>query len=88
MAQPQRMKELLGIGETAVALGVTRRTINNLIARGELPSVRYGQRRQVPRRAVEAMLGHPLQEGQVALLKVAAASLYRQERHLPAKEAA
>lgn len=87
MAQP-RIKELLGIAEAAVALGVTRRTIHNLIARGELPSVRYGQRRQVPRRAVEKMLGHVLQEGQIELLKVAAASLYRQERRLPAKEAA
>jgi excisionase family DNA binding protein len=43
-------------GELAASLGVTRQHINNLIARGEIPSVKLGRRRLIPARAVAALL--------------------------------
>lgn len=42
--------------ELADALGVTRQHIQNLIARGEVPSIKLGRRRLIPARVVENLL--------------------------------
>jgi excisionase family DNA binding protein len=46
----------LSVDEAASLLGVSRDLVYDLIARGELPSVRLGRRIVVPRRALEATL--------------------------------
>lgn len=42
--------------EFAAAFGCTRQHVQNLIARGELPSIKLGRLRRIPRAAVEALL--------------------------------
>lgn len=42
--------------ELADSLGCTRQHIQNLIARGGIPSVKLGRRRLIPRAAVDALL--------------------------------
>jgi excisionase family DNA binding protein len=42
--------------ELAAALGCTRQHVQNLIARGELPSVKFGRKRLIPRHVVEELL--------------------------------
>ena len=42
--------------ELAQRVGCTRQHIQNLIARGELPSVKLGRRRLIPRHVVDALL--------------------------------
>jgi excisionase family DNA binding protein len=44
--------------EAAAALGCTRQHIQNLIARGELASVKLGRRRLIPRQVLTDLLGH------------------------------
>lgn len=44
------------INETADLLGVSRRTVYELIARGELRSVRIGARQRVPAAELERLL--------------------------------
>ncbi|MGH9151160.1 MAG: helix-turn-helix domain-containing protein [Acidimicrobiales bacterium] len=43
--------------EIAHALGCTRQHIQNLIGRGELPSVKLGRKRLIPRHVVDELLG-------------------------------
>lgn len=42
--------------EVAPMLGCTRQHINNMIARGELRSVKLGRRRLIPASAIDALL--------------------------------
>ena len=42
--------------EVAAALGVCRQHVHNLIARGEIPSVKLGRRRLVRRAVLDALL--------------------------------
>jgi excisionase family DNA binding protein len=42
--------------EVAVALGVTRAHVQNLIARGELPSFKLGARRLIPADVVHRLM--------------------------------
>lgn len=42
--------------EFAAAVGCTRQHVQNLIARGELKSVKLGRKRLIPRQVVEELL--------------------------------
>jgi excisionase family DNA binding protein len=42
--------------EFAAAFGCTRQHVQNLIARGEIPSIKLGRLRRIPRAAVDALL--------------------------------
>ena len=44
------------VEEAATLLGISRALAYELVARGELPSLRLGRRIVVPRRALEAMV--------------------------------
>src|SRR5438874_11596004 len=46
----------LSVGQAAKLLGISRAFAYELVARGELPSLRLGRRIVVPRRALEALL--------------------------------
>jgi excisionase family DNA binding protein len=46
----------LKVEEAAEALGISRALAYELVARGEIPSLRLGRRIVVPRRGLEAML--------------------------------
>ena len=46
----------LTVEEAAQLLGISRALGYELVARGELPSIRLGRRIVVPRRALEVML--------------------------------
>ena len=46
----------LTVMEAAEVLGISRTLAYELVARGELPSLRMGRRIVVPRRALEALL--------------------------------
>ncbi len=46
----------LSIAETARRLGISRGLAYELVARGELPSLRLGRRIVVPRRALERLV--------------------------------
>jgi excisionase family DNA binding protein len=47
----------LKVEEAAEILGISRALAYELVARGELPSLRLGRRIVVPRRALEEMVG-------------------------------
>ena len=47
---------VLSVTEAAGLLGISRGLAYELVARGELPSLRLGRRIVVPRRALEALL--------------------------------
>jgi excisionase family DNA binding protein len=53
-ADPSRLA--LSIAETAVALGVSKRHVEKLVATGELPSRTFGRRRLVSVTALEKLL--------------------------------
>ena len=53
---------LLTIAQAAVALAVSERTIENLISRSELISVRVGRCRRVPRSALETYIARLVDE--------------------------
>lgn len=47
---------VLSVTEAAAALGISRAHAYELVARGELPSLRLGRRIVVPRRGLERLL--------------------------------
>ena len=47
---------VLSVTEAAVALGISRAHAYELVARGQLPSLRLGRRIVVPRRGLERLL--------------------------------
>jgi excisionase family DNA binding protein len=49
-------REVLEVEEAAALMRVTKNTAYELIAKGEIPSVRLGRLIRVPRRALLAML--------------------------------
>lgn len=53
---------VLSVAEAATALGVSDDLIYELAARGELPCLRVGRRRVIPRRAVEALVDKAMNE--------------------------
>lgn len=52
----------LDLDEVADILGVSRRTVDTLIADGELPSLKIRRCRRVPRRALEAFISARAEE--------------------------
>lgn len=46
----------LSIDEVAEILAISRGLVYGLVARGELPSIRFGRRILVPRRAVDELV--------------------------------
>jgi excisionase family DNA binding protein len=57
VAAPTTDTERLGYSpaEFAAAFGCTRQHVQNLIARGELPSIKLGRLRRIPASVVDAM---------------------------------
>ena len=53
---------VLSIREAAEALGVSDDLVYEMTARGEIPCLRLGRRRVIPRRAVELMIERSLEE--------------------------
>jgi excisionase family DNA binding protein len=49
----------LSVPETAALLGISRALAYQLVARGELPSLRLGGRILVPRQALERLIAEP-----------------------------
>lgn len=47
---------VMSVAEAATALGVSDDLLYEVVARGELPSLRFGRRRVIPRRAVELLV--------------------------------
>ena len=52
----ERERLTMTVEEAADALGISRALAYELVARGELPSLRLGRRIVVPRRALEALV--------------------------------
>lgn len=46
----------LSIDEVAEILGISRGLVYGLVARGELPSIRFGRRILVPKKAVDELV--------------------------------
>ena len=55
--EDERGRLVWSVDETARRLGISRAHAYELIARGDLPSLRLGRRIVVPVRAIEALLG-------------------------------
>ena len=53
----ERNRLTLSVPETAKLLGISRALAYQLVARGELPSLRLGRRIVVPRAALERFIG-------------------------------
>lgn len=51
-----RETELLRVEQVAVALGVHRSTVFELLRKGELPVLRIGRSVRIPRRALQAWI--------------------------------
>lgn len=61
MTAPTDREDLvLSIRDAAKVLGVSDDLVYELVARGEIPCLRLGRRRLIPRRAVELMIEHAL----------------------------
>jgi len=61
--------------EAAGRLGVSRRTVDRLVASGDLPTVRVRDRSRIPIDALDAYYRRLLVEGETAAAKKKAASL-------------
>ena len=60
---PPEQRDTVGVETTANLLGISRRTIYELISTGELQSVKVRGRRLIPRRAREQLIERLLAEG-------------------------
>jgi excisionase family DNA binding protein len=60
---PLNERLALSVEEAGALLGISRDLAYDLVARGELPSVRLGRRLVVPRRALEEALVRWLETG-------------------------
>lgn len=63
-----REELVLSIRDVADVLGVSDDLVYELVARGEIPCIRRGRRRLIPRRAVELMIERSLETFDVDLL--------------------
>lgn len=59
-APSDREELVLSIRDVAKLLGVSDDLVYELVARGEIPCLRLGRRRLIPRRAVELMIERSL----------------------------
>jgi excisionase family DNA binding protein len=73
----ERDRLVLTIAEAAEVLGISRAFAYELATRGELPVIRLGRRRLVPRKALLAMLGEDMVPPPSERQPVVPASLYR-----------
>jgi excisionase family DNA binding protein len=48
-------RRFLGVAETALVLGIGKRTLERAIAEGRFPAVRVGRRLVIPERAIDLM---------------------------------
>lgn len=55
--------QLLTVGEVAQILRISRTSVHNLIARGELPALRFGRTVRIPATAIVRMVEKCLEEG-------------------------
>lgn len=56
--------EALSIADVSTRLGLSERTVHRLIAKGEMPSVRFGRRRLIPTAALaEKLAGNGVKKG-------------------------
>ena len=60
---PPEQRDAVGVETTANLLGVSRRTIYELISTGEIQSVKVRGRRLIPRRAREDLIERLLADG-------------------------
>jgi excisionase family DNA binding protein len=58
-AMDKREPLTVSVVDAAELLGISRAFAYELVARGELPSVRLGRRVVIPRRALEALVEQP-----------------------------
>lgn len=72
-----RDRLVLTIAEAADVLGISRAFAYELAARGEIPILRLGRRRLVPRRALLAMVGEEATDAAPASPASAPALVYR-----------
>lgn len=63
LAVPIGERLALSVEEAGALLGISRDLAYDLVARGELPSVRLGRRVVVPRKALEDALGRLAEAG-------------------------
>lgn len=59
-APADREEIVLSVRDVAKMLGVSDDLVYELVARGEIPCLRLGRRRLIPRRAVELMIERSL----------------------------
>jgi excisionase family DNA binding protein len=62
MEEAMEDRVTLTVDETAQVLGVSRALAYELVARGELPSLRLGRRIVIPRRALDLLLSQATPE--------------------------
>ena len=55
----EQRRLVMSVPDAAAALGISRAHAYELVARGELPSLRLGRRIVVPRAALESLLAVP-----------------------------
>jgi excisionase family DNA binding protein len=65
----------LTVGETAEILGLSRAFTYELVARGELPCVRFGRRIVIPRVAIERLLEDAAEPGTPRSQRVATSDI-------------
>lgn len=61
---------VLSVAEAAEALGVSDDLVYELTARGELPCLRFGRRKVIPRRAIELLVEAAIADFDVATVAI------------------
>lgn len=60
--EPGEAKLLLTVDEAGARLGFGRRTVYNMIRRGELATISVGRYRRIPVAALEAWIAHLIED--------------------------
>jgi len=68
LLRPDDVALFFSVATAAQTLGVSDDTVYELVQRGELPSLRIGRRRVIPRRAVELVVEHLLADFDPSIL--------------------
>jgi excisionase family DNA binding protein len=68
LRRPDEVALFFSVATAAQTLGVSDDTVYELVRRGELPSLRIGRRRVIPRQAVELVVEHLLADFDPGLL--------------------
>ncbi len=77
---------VLSVSDAAEALGVSEDLVYELTQRGELPCLRLGRRKVIPRRAIEVVIERAMDgfDPNTVLVRLASAKDCAQERGAPA----